>query len=90
MPKVFPYASFTRNYKKFIGQHPEFKKRVLEKLRQLGKDPYAPALHFHKLTGRLEDFYAIWIDYDNRIVIDPDFKNDTFYLVSIGPHDDVY
>lgn len=90
MPKVIPYESFSRRFKKFIAMHPEMKKKILDKLEALGHNPYAPALRFHKLTGKLDEFYAISIDYDNRVVIDPDFDHDVFYLVDIGPHDDVY
>lgn len=90
MPKISAYDSFTRCYKKFLAQHPNLKKKILERLELLRHNPYAPVLRFHKLTGRLEDFYAITIDYDTRIVIDPDFDNDIFYLVDIGSHDEVY
>lgn len=70
--------------------HPEMKDKILNILVLLEKNPYAPKLRFHKLTGILADLYAISIDYDIRVVIDPDFDNDVFYLVDIGPHDDVY
>ena len=90
MPKVFQYESFSRRYKKFIGLHPEMKKKIRDKLELFEHNPYAPALRLHKLTGKLADLYAISIDYDTRVVIDPDFDHDTFYLVDIGPHDEVY
>lgn len=90
MPKILAYESYSRSYKKFLARHPGLKKRISDKLHMLERDPYAPALRLHKLSGLLEDLYAISIDYDNRVVIDLDFDNDTFYLVDIGPHDDVY
>lgn len=90
MPKVLSYESFNRSFKKFIARHPGMRKRIIEKLRALEADPYAPSLRLHKLSGRLEEFYAISIDHNNRIVIDPDFENDIFYLVDIGDHDAVY
>ncbi|OPZ54379.1 MAG: hypothetical protein BWY90_00118 [Deltaproteobacteria bacterium ADurb.BinA014] len=90
MPTISAYDSFFRRYKKFLALHPNLKKKILEKLALLKSEPYAPVLRFHKLTGRLEEFYAITIDYDYRIIIDPDFDNDIFYLVDIGTHDEVY
>lgn len=90
MPELFYTDAFERKYKKFLKLHPDLKKRILEKLRLLEKDPYTASLRFHKLGGNLDDLYSITITQDLRIIIDAHFNKDTFYLLDFGTHDDVY
>lgn len=90
MPRLFYTTTFERKYKKFLKLHPDMKKRILEKLHLLEDDPYSITLRFHKLEGSLDDLYSISIDREIRIIIDPHFDNNAFYLIDIGTHDDVY
>ena len=90
MPKIAFNERFERKYKKLISRNPELKERILEKLELLEKDPFAPSLHLHVLSGVLAAYHSITIDYDCRIVLEADFKNGVFILNNIGSHDDVY
>jgi len=86
MPKVFFSESFKRKFKKLIKGKPDFANLIDAKLRLLED----PSLRNHKLGGSLSEYRAIYIDYDCRIIFLPYKSTDTYYLIDIGDHDDVY
>lgn len=90
MPKVEYNKAFIKILKKFLQKRPGLAKRFFDRVELLAKNPHAPELKYHKLTGDLKDHLAISIDYDNRLIFDYEEKTDTFFLGDIGPHDDVY
>jgi addiction module RelE/StbE family toxin len=90
MPKVFFTESFKRKFKKFIKGKPDFANLIETKLLLLETTPYDPSLRNHKLGGSLNEYRAIYIDYDCRIIFLPYKPTDTYYLIDIGDHDDVY
>lgn len=47
-----------------------------------------PSLKLHKLKGELNEYYAISVEYDLRIILE--ISSDKITLINIGPHDDVY
>jgi addiction module RelE/StbE family toxin len=53
------------------------------------ENPFDPRLRTHKLTGKLEGFWALSIDYDCRVIFQFIDKNDVL-LIDIGGHDEVY
>lgn len=90
MPRAIFNERFERKYKKLIARNPELKARIIEKIELLEKDPFAPSLHLHRLSGVLSEYHSITIDYDCRIVLEVDFKAGIFILDNIGTHDEVY
>lgn len=90
MPKIEYTKAFIKILKKFLQKHPELADRFLKRTELLTKNPHAPELKFHKLTGDLKEYNAISIDYDHRLVFYYEEKTDTYFLGDIGPHDDVY
>ncbi len=53
------------------------------------KEPLNPRLRTHKLTGKLEGFWAFSVTYDDRVIFKFLGKNEIL-LVDIGGHDEVY
>lgn len=80
---------FKKKLKKYLAKHPEMETRIKDKLKIFIKNPYAPELRSHKLSGRLKDLRAVVIDYDCRIVF-AFVGQDIALLISIGTHDEVY
>ena len=79
---------FQKQLKNFLQKHPELRDVFREKLVILQKNPSDKRLKFHKLTGKLKDFFAVSITYEYRIVFC--FDNDSMFLLAIGAHDEVY
>lgn len=73
---------FARSYKK-LSQ--EIKQRAEQKELLFRKNPFAPSLRTHKLTGRLEGLFAFSIDYAYRIIFEFGEK-DTIYFHAVGDH----
>jgi mRNA-degrading endonuclease YafQ of YafQ-DinJ toxin-antitoxin module len=56
-------SSFVRAFKKAVRHRPELRGRLEQALRQLAADPFAPALHTHKLKGPLAGAWACTAGY---------------------------
>jgi addiction module RelE/StbE family toxin len=80
--KIFYTKKFEREYKKL---NKEIKLKVELKEGILRKNPFAPALKTHKLSGELGDFWSFSVDFSYRIVFE--FINDNIFFHSIGNHD---
>lgn len=80
---IFYVPKFARQYKKLPREIQELaEKREL----LFRKDPFDSRLRTHKLTGRLEGYYAFSINFSYRIIFD--FKDDkTAHFYEIGDHD---
>jgi len=79
---------FNNSFKKIIIKRPDIVFAVIEKLLLLSKEPNHPSLKLHKLKERLNEFYAISIEYNLRIT--PEIESDLIRLLDIGTHDEVY
>jgi addiction module RelE/StbE family toxin len=79
---------FKKSFKKIIAKKPDVVFAVIEKLLLLSKEPGHPSLKLHKLKGRLNEFYAISIEYNLRITLE--IESDLVRLLDIGTHDEVY
>ena len=80
---------FKRIYKKKVKNNQELKKRFWDAMEIFLKEPLNPRLRTHKLSGKLEGFWAFSVTYDHRVI----FKfldKDKILLVDIGGHDEVY
>lgn len=86
MLRIQYLPKFARQYKKLPREIQELaEKRVLI----FRSNPFDSRLKTHKLTGRLKEFSAFWIDYHIRIMFDfaEDSKGKYARFYKIGPHD---
>jgi mRNA-degrading endonuclease YafQ of YafQ-DinJ toxin-antitoxin module len=87
-------SSFRRAFRKAVRRRPELRGRIEQALRQLAADPFAPALHTHKLKGQLAGAWACTAGYDCRIVfefvLNPESGEEEILLIDVGTHDEVY
>ena len=89
MVKLVWNKRFKRNLEKYTKKHPELSRLIEEKMRLFVEDPYHVSLRNHKLTGKLNGFRAIVIEFDCRLIFEP-LEGNEVLLVDIGGHDDVY
>lgn len=71
-----------RAYKKVSS---ELKDKLEKKEKIIKKDIFDKTLKTHKLHGDFEGFYALSIDYRNRIIFEIESTTVVFY--DIGDHD---
>jgi mRNA-degrading endonuclease YafQ of YafQ-DinJ toxin-antitoxin module len=83
-------ASFDRQARKFLKQHPDLRSRLGEVLAQLQDDPFHPTLKLHALTGKLDGLQAIRINFSYRVVLTVQMQAQSILLLDIGSHDAVY
>ena len=80
--KIYYSSKFGREYKKL----PKYIKELAEdKERIFRKDPFDQKLKTHKLGGRLEGYWAFWIDSKYRIIFEFSKKNIVWFH-STGDH----
>jgi mRNA-degrading endonuclease YafQ of YafQ-DinJ toxin-antitoxin module len=65
---------------------------LLQALRLLEADPYAPSLKTHRLKGKLKDSWACTGGYDLRVVFSftKQGGKPAVLLEAVGTHDEVY
>jgi len=92
MRPVIQTPAFRRDLKSWLKSHPNTSAAILAVLEQLAIDPSIPALHTHKLKGKLAGYWACSVGYDLRIVFDYASLNgaEAIVLHALGSHDDVY
>lgn len=80
---IYYSSKFAKEYKRLSLRV----KLLAEKKENLfRKNPFAPALKTHKLTGKLKEYYSFSIDYQYRIIFE--FRNDgIIWFHSIGTHE---
>ena len=83
-------ATFDRQARKFLKQHPDLRERLLDVLVRLETDPFDPSLRLHALTGKLDGLQAIRINYRYRVVLTLQMTAEDILLLDIGSHDAVY
>ncbi|MEI6708555.1 MAG: type II toxin-antitoxin system mRNA interferase toxin, RelE/StbE family [Methylococcales bacterium] len=88
--KLIKDESYQRKERKFFKKHADLLDKYNEVLNKLKNNPFEPSLKTHKLTGKLNEFYACSLTFEYRIVCSFIIQNDVIVLVDIGTHDDVY
>jgi addiction module RelE/StbE family toxin len=77
------YSHFFK--KKLTKLNQKEKEQIIEKVNIFIKDPFAPSLKTHKLTGKLSDYWSFSITYHVRIMFR--FRgNETAEFIDIGTH----
>ena len=94
MRRLIWAKAFRRAFKRSIQERPNLLPKTEKVLRLLAEDPFNPALHSHKLKGKLERLWACKVDYDSRILFmflpNPETGQEDILLVSMGTHQEVY
>lgn len=85
-------SAFVRDSRRFLRKRPELADQLLQTLRLLQADPYAPRLKTHKLKGNHKDSWACSGGYDLRLVFS--FTKyggkPAILLETVGTHEEVY
>lgn len=83
-------VSFERKFEKYKKRLTEKERiKLREKFKIFKEDIFDKRLKTHKLKGRLGDYYALSLSYQDRLV----FKiidDDSVYLIEIGSHNVCY
>lgn len=81
---------FLRQACKFFKKHPDLKLRFARLLADLQRDPFAPDLELHPLTGKLSGCHAVSLTYSYRITLTLLITEQEIVLLDIGSHDEMY
>lgn len=81
---------FLRQARKFFKKHPDLKPHFAKVLTELQRDPFAPHLELHPLTGKLSGCHAVSLTYSYRITLTLLITEREIVLLDIGSHDEVY
>ncbi len=94
MRRLAWHNSFKRAFRKHTRYDTRLKESILSALDALSENPFHPRLRTHKLSGKLQELWACWVEYDCRIIFafepDPSRGEDLIVVVDIGSHDEVY
>ena len=82
--KLVTSPRFERRARKLKAPHDALLRAAL---RRFALDPLDPLLRAHKLKGDLADYWAFSVD-DLRVLFR--WQGDTFALVALGTHDEIY
>jgi len=82
--------SFERTSIKFFKKHRDLVPKFKKVIEQLTIDPFDTSLKTHKLKGHLNGFYSCSLNYQYRIIITIEIRDEEIILVDIGSHDRVY
>lgn len=80
---------FKRVYQKKVKHNEELKRQFWKAMELFSKNPFAPRLRTHKLTGRLEGLWAFSVAYDCRVLFQF-LSTQEVLLIDIGTHEEVY
>ncbi|MBI2635959.1 type II toxin-antitoxin system RelE/ParE family toxin [Candidatus Peregrinibacteria bacterium] len=79
-------VSFDEEFIRAFQKLPPSLQRRAEKVRLLfAENPFHPSLKLHKLSGKLEGYWSIWINRQYRIILSMQGGGDAIFI-SIGTH----
>ncbi len=81
---------YNRKAQKFLKNHPELIKKYKKTVNLLEKNYNDTSLKLHKLHGKLNNFYAVSISYEYRIILILKVIAGEIILIDIGTHDEIY
>jgi len=76
----------TNFVKQFRKLNPQLQKQAIKAEKLFKKDPFAPKLKTHKLTGKLKNLWAFSINYKDRVIFEFMGKGKVLFY-KIGSHD---
>lgn len=80
--KIYYTSLFVRNFKKLSR---EKQKQTIKKEKLFKQNPFNPSLKTHKLTGKLEGYWAFSITYQDRVIFRFVNKKEVIFF-RIGAH----
>lgn len=78
---------FLRCARKFLKKHPDLRERFVQVTTDLQKDPFAPHLDYHHLSGKLKGIQAVRLTDSYRITLTIVITDKEIILLDIGSHD---
>jgi len=90
--QVIASPAFKRCLKAWIKSDPQTKQPIADAMELLSLDAFCPALHSHKLHGKMKGAWSCSVGYDLRIIFEIQKLDgiEVIVLVDLGTHDDVY
>lgn len=83
-------TGFKRAYKKRIAPDPALKERFWDAMELFVSEPFADVLRTHKLTGKLNGYWAFSVEHDCRVVFQFVKGQGKVLLIDVGTHEEVY
>lgn len=68
MIKISWSLEFSKKLKKWIKKHPDLASKFEATLNKFVHNPDTPSLRKHRLTGKLKNFQACCINYEQRLI----------------------
>ncbi len=90
MYQLIETEKYNKKLLKFFKKHRNKLIKYEKTVTMLENNPYHPSLRLHKLQGKLQEFYSVYIDMEHRIIIDFIIIDKQIILIDIGSHDEVY
>lgn len=90
MYKIIFTESYIKRAKKFAKKHPDIIKQYEKTLKLLEINPMHPSLRFHKIEGKVSEYYSVSINMTYRIIIEFIIKENEIIPLNVGKHDEVY
>jgi len=88
--KIIFTESYIKRAKKFAKKHPDIIKQYEKTLKLLEINPMHPSLRFHKIEGKVSEYYSVSINMTYRIIIEFIIKENEIIPLNVGKHDEVY
>lgn len=86
--RILPSSRFVIHLRKLVKKNPRLAPLIDKKLEQFRQNPKNPSLRVHKLTGHMNDTWSFSVTFNIRILYS--YEGNTYLLVDIGTHDEVY
>ncbi len=88
--KIIYTKSYIRRAGRFIKKYPQLIGQYEKTLKLLELNPFHPSLKLHRLSGRLNELFAVSINVSFRITLELLISEKEIIPVNIGIHDDIY
>ena len=82
--------SFRKSFKKNIKGNKDLESLFWKKVETFINNPYEKSLRMHKLSGKLKELWSFSIDYDIRVILFFEDKQNKAIFIDFGSHDEVY
>lgn len=97
MKEIIATQKFKRSFRKFVKRNAQLEQKIIETLKLIQEDIFAPQLATHSFQGKLLGLKACSCGYDCRIVFplerpetNDKEQKEVIILIDIGTHDRVY
>jgi len=88
--KIIYTKSYIRRAGRFIKKYPQLMGQYEKTLKLLELNPFHPSLKLHRLSGRLNELFAVSINLSFRMTLELLISEKEIIPVNIGIHDDIY